>query len=184
MASMNLKTGLQLRCGICTILISTEPFRFYARTLLQFISEERSKGKNDPDAKNLYAPWSRFVVSCSADHTLADAKSRGASSRLESIGAHILMLPELTFDDVQTAREPQLQAVSFIEHVLKHQRRRLQPFQLEHIRNHVSTMTLSRLHDPPLYDLPPSSASYVNILALQAQRISNLDMNPFSDISR
>jgi hypothetical protein len=151
---------------------------------LQFINDERLKAKNGPDIPIIYPPWSRFIVSCATDQTLADVRSRGASSRLENIGAHVVKLPELTFDLKIPNDETQPRAISFIEHVLRHQRRRLQPFQLDRICSLVSTITLNSLHDNALDDLPPSSPAYVNVLALQARRINNLESKPFPDMTR
>jgi hypothetical protein len=148
------------------------------------MTDERLKAKGVPEIPRIYPPWSRFIVSCSSDRTLADARSRGASSRLENIGAHFVTLPKLTFDVTSSDDEVQCKAVGFIAHVLKHQRRRLQPFQLEHIRRQVSTISLNSLRDNPLHDLPPSSPTYVNVLALQARHINNLNMKPFPDIIR
>ena len=170
-------------CITC-IQLSTFCCRFSARTLLQFMTDERLKAKVGTGISGIYPPWSRFIVSCSSDQTLADAGSRGASSRLENIGAHFVTLPKLTFDVTSSDDEAQCKAVGFIAHVLKHQRRRLQPFQLEHIRRQVSTISLNSLRDNPLHDLPPSSPSYVNVLALQARHINNLNMKPFPDIIR
>ncbi len=124
-------------------------------------------------------------MSCSSDQTLADVRRRGASSRLENIGAHVVKMPELTFDPQGLSEgAPRPKASGFIEHVLKHQRRQLQPFQLESICQQLSTITLSSLSGNPLHDLPPSSPAYVNVLARQARRINNLDMKPFPDMSR
>ncbi len=159
------------------------PCRFSARTLLHFIGDERFKSNNPGLSSN--SPWSRFIVSCSSDQTLADVRSRGASSRLENIGAHVVKMPELTFDTQSlSGGAPRPKASCFIEHVLKHQRRQLQPFQLEYICQQLSAITLSSLSGHPLHDLPPSSPAYVNVLARQARRINNLDMRPFPDMNR
>jgi hypothetical protein len=169
---------------------STFARRFRARSLLQFIGDERLRppslhpAKPGATAPDILSAWSRFVVSCSLDQTLADARCRGASSRLENIGAHIIKLPGLTFEDSNLKDKTQFQATSFITHVLKQQRRQLQPFQLERIRKELVLMSLDQLRENSLHDLSTSSATYVSMLALQARRITNLDMKPFPDLKR
>jgi hypothetical protein len=154
--------------------------------LLQFIGDDRPRPKYFHADSNVSAttPWSRFIVSCSSDHTLADSRSQGASSRLESIGAHIVHIPDMAFEDESSMDGNRFSAVSFMEHVLKQQGRRLQNFQLDYIRDKLLNMSLSCVHDGSVHDLTTSSPAYVNMLALQARLVNNLIAKPFPKLSR
>lgn len=128
--------------------------------------------------------WSRFIVSCSSDEFLEDERNRGASSRLKNIGAYVVKLPELSFENAaaDAVDASQLSAVNFVQHVLQQQRRRLQPFQLESLRTQV--MNFDFVGENSQYNLQTSSPAYVKMLALQARRIHNLESRPLLRLNR
>ena len=118
------------------------------------------------------------------DQFLEDERNRGASSRLKNIGAYVVKLPELSFENAaaDAVDASQLSAVNFVQHVLQQQRRRLQPFQLESLRTQV--MNFDFVGENSKYNLQTSSPAYVKMLALQARRIHNLESRPLLRLNR